>query len=248
MDEFILILWARLVGGFAQAPPLQPSPLELGLALVAAALLVVPNVIWQTTGVFVTVVHELGHAAAATLTGRFVTGIKIRLNQSGETLSYGRTEGPGVAWAIFWGYPVPALVGSGLLWAALAGWAPFTLSLGTLILIGSIAAIRNWAGLVITLGSAGVAGLLLWLGTADALGHFTLALGLALLAGAARAWLNLVQIHSSRPDELETSDANILGRSTGTPDGLWLGLFAVVIAGAWLFGGLTLAASILPHR
>lgn len=248
MEEFLLTLWQRFIAGFAQAPPLQPSLLELGLALLVAALLTVPNVIWRTSGVFLTIVHEFGHAAAAMMTGRWVTGIKLRLDQSGSTLSYGRAEGPGVVWTLFFGYPVPAILGSGLLWAALAGWAPFTLSLGALILVGSLAAIRNWAGLLVTASSIGVSGLMVWFGSATVVGHFTLALGLALLAGAVRDWLNLAQVHASRPVELETSDASILAQATRTPAGLWLGLFAVVIAAAWLFAGVTLASTQFPHR
>lgn len=245
LEEFLLTLWQRLFAGFAQAPPLQPSLPELGLAALVATLATLPNVIWKVFGVFLTIVHECGHAAAAMMTGRWVTGIKIRLDQSGETRAYGRVEGPGVAWTLFFGYPAPAILGSGILWAALAGWAPAALSLGSLILVAGLAAIRNWAGLLVTAGVAGVAGVLVWFGSAIVVGQFTLALGLALLAGAVRAWLNLARIHAHRPDELETSDAFMLAQATGTPAGMWLSLFAASIFASSVFGGITLAGSLL---
>lgn len=245
MEEFLLTLSQRLFAGFAQAPPPQPSLPELGLAAVVATLATVPNVIRKVFGVFLTIVHECGHAAAAMMTGQWVTGIKIRLDQSGETRTYGRVEGPGVAWTLFFGYPAPAILGSGILWAALAGWAPAALSLGSLILVAGLAAIRNWAGLLVTAGAVGIGRLLIWLGSAEIIGHFTLCLGLALLAGAARGWLILFQIHADRPDALETSDAFMLARATGTPAGIWLSLFAIVIGAAWLFAGVTLAGSLL---
>lgn len=196
-------------------------------------------------GLFVSLVHELGHVAANLMTGRLVTGVKLRLDHSGTTASYGRMEGVALAWATFWGYPVPALVGAGLLWAALSGWAPLALSAGALILTASLLAVRNGTGLLVILGCCTIAGLLIALASPATVGHFTLFLGMALLIGSALAWFNLADIHANRPDEVETSDAHILSLQTAAPAAVWLTMFAVVIGAAWFFAGFSLAAGML---
>ena len=79
-----------------------------------AALLSVPGLTWQWFGLFATLVHELGHAIAAILTGRVVHGIRIRRNHSGDAMSSGR-PGFGTVVSGVLGYPAPAIVGAALL-------------------------------------------------------------------------------------------------------------------------------------
>jgi hypothetical protein len=62
------------------------------------------------------------------------------------------------------------------------------------------------------------------------LGHATLAIGIALLVGAVRDWLNVLSVHTRRRQLLGNSDAYILSRRTGLPSGVWLAGFALVIA------------------
>lgn len=38
-------------------------------------------------------VHELGHVGASIMTGRFVTGIRLRFDHSGTTVIYGKLGG-----------------------------------------------------------------------------------------------------------------------------------------------------------
>ena len=63
---------------------------EAALILLAAAALSIPNATWRYFGLFSTVVHELGHAFAALMTGRRVTGIRLNFDHSGLTTSFGR--------------------------------------------------------------------------------------------------------------------------------------------------------------
>jgi hypothetical protein len=224
----------KIVGGFVHGEPPAVSVLEIVIiALVAAAASITP-LTWKIFGLFVTVVHELGHVCANVMSGRFVTSIHLRFDHSGMTMSYGRLAGLGMVWSTFWGYPVPAVVGAVLVWATLAGWASFALSVGTLLLLVTLLGIRNWQGLLIILCSAGAALVFVWFATPELVGHVTLALGIALLVGAVRDWAKIVSVHTRRPEDIETSDAHILQQATGISSPIWLGLYASTIPGAWL--------------
>lgn len=210
-------LWAKIAGGFAHIEAPSVGILELLIAtLVAAAVSIIP-VTWRFFALFVTLVHELGHAVAGVMTGRIVTSIKLRFDHSGVTSSYGNLGGPGEVWCTFWGYPVPAVIGGALVWAGLSGWAPAALSIGAIVLLATVLVIRNWAGLAIVLSALAVSLALLLLASSEVLGHATVFLGIGLLAGSVRDWLKVLSLHTSRQDEIETSDAQILYRFTGVP-------------------------------
>lgn len=222
--------WERIVAGFTRSAPPSITATELLVILLAAAVLSVPRATWRYFGLFVTVVHELGHAFAALTTGRVLTGIRLNFDQSGTTSSFGRGR---AVWAGFWGYPVPALVGAALFWAGIHGWASAALSAGTILLVLTVLFIRNWQGLLIILGSVFAVSALVLFAPVALLAHFIVAIGAGLLVGAVRDWLNVVQVHLRRRHQLRHSDAFLLYRSTGVPSAVWLALFALVIAGGW---------------
>ncbi|HET8795334.1 MAG TPA: M50 family metallopeptidase [Arthrobacter sp.] len=230
----------RFLDGFTQAAPLVPSPLTLGLIVAAAVVLAVPAATWRYFGLFVTVVHELGHAFAALLTGQRLTGIKINSDQSGSTHSLGR-GGWRVVWSGFWGYPTPALVGGVLIWCALNGWHPAALSVSAVVILLTLLFVRNWYGVAVIFGCVLVSGALLLYADRTTLGYITLVLGIALVVGAVRDWLNVASVHARRRRELASSDAYILYRRTRIPAGLWLALFGTVIAAAAVFSVLSLS-------
>jgi hypothetical protein len=237
--------WGKIAGGFVHGEAPAVSILELVLVVLVAAAVSVPPVTWRFFALFVNVVHELGHACASIMTGRIVTGIKLRFDHSGTTMSYGRIGGISEVWATFWGYPVPAVVGAALVWTALTGWASAALSVSAIILLLTILAIRNWAGLAIISTAASVSVAMVWFASAEVLGHVTLALGIALLVGSVRDWVKVLSVHTSRRDELETSDAHILYRETGIPSPAWLVLFAVPILGAWFVAGSATVSAVM---
>ena len=71
-------LWSKITGGFTRTEGLEAQPWVL-LALVAgAAALSVPRATWRWFGMYVTFVHELGHAFAALTAGRRISGIELR--------------------------------------------------------------------------------------------------------------------------------------------------------------------------
>ncbi|MBP3035980.1 M50 family metallopeptidase [Arthrobacter sp. zg-ZUI100] len=223
--------FSKVASGFSRGAPLEAGWPVLALIIAAAAVLTVPRPVWRWFGLFVTFVHELGHAFAALTTGQVVKGIQLRFDHSGQMHSMGRSRFA-AAWTGFWGYPVPAVTGAVLVWAAFNGWAGFALSAGALIMLAALLFIRNAQGLLIAFGCAAVSVLLVWFAAPPVVSWVTLAVGIALLAGAVRDWLNVLSVHTSRRRSLQSSDAFILYQRTGVPSVIWLAAFAAVITGA----------------
>jgi hypothetical protein len=215
------------------APLDVSTPLLVGIVVVAA-LLSIPRFTWRWFGLFATLVHELGHAFAALLSGRVVNGIRIRRDHSGDAMTTGR-GGFGTVLSGVFGYPAPAIVGAALLWSVFNGYTALALLVGGIILVLTVLVIRNLFGVLVVLGSAGVAALLWFYATAEVQGHALLVLGVALLVGSVRGLATVVGVHTSRRAQLRTSDAYILYRRTGVPSPVWLAIFTVLIAGSLVF-------------
>lgn len=221
--------WNRILDGFARAEPPEITAVELAIMVLAAAALSIPRPTWRFFGLFTTVVHELGHAFAALMTGRVLKGITLTMDHAGTTTTIGR-PGWRAAWSGFWGYPTPAVLGATLVWAGVGGWGPAALSVGALILLAALLFIRNGGGLLILLGAVAISAVLVLALPAAFTGHVVIALGLALLVGSVRDLGKVISVHLRRRRELQSSDAFLLYRSTGVPSPVWLLLFAVVIA------------------
>jgi hypothetical protein len=206
------------------------------VAIVAlAAVLSIPRATWRWFGLFTTLVHELGHAVAAVLSGRFVSGIRIHRNHSGAATSSGRGVGGTVISGIF-GYPAPAIVGAALVWSVFTGYTSLALIVGGAVLVVTLVVVRNLFGVLVVLASAAVA-VALWLWAPPELqGYSLLVLGIALLVGAVRGLVTVVGVHTSRRAQLRTSDAYLLYTRTGVPSPVWLTLFALIIGACVVFG------------
>ncbi|MGO4690547.1 M50 family metallopeptidase [Glaciibacter sp. 2TAF33] len=227
---FTALDWPTLLSPTA---PVDVSPGILLGILVAAAALSIPPVTWRWFGLFTTLVHELGHAVAAILTGRVVHGIRIRRNHSGDALSSGRGI-LGVVISGMLGYPAPAIVGAAQLWSVFNGYTALALFAGGVVLVVTILVIRNLFGILVVLASAAVSTLLWFYATPAVQSYALLVLGSALLVGAVRGLGTVVGVHVGRRDQLPTSDAYLLYRRTGVPSPVWLALFAIVIGGCML--------------
>ena len=221
-----MIDWSTL---FSPAEPVDVSTTVLVVVILVAAVLSIPRATWQWFGLFTTLVHELGHAVAAILTGRFVHGIRIRRNHSGDAMSSG--SGAAVLSGVM-GYPAPAVVGALQVWAVFEGYAAIALFVGGVVLVLTILVIRNLFGVLVVLVSAGVAALLWFYATPEVQGYALLVLGVALLVGAVRGLVTVVGVHTSRRNQLQTSDAYLLYKRTGVPSPVWLLIFAILIAAA----------------
>ncbi|MDJ0333976.1 M50 family metallopeptidase [Salinibacterium sp. G-O1] len=221
MDDFL--------DSLARTPPVEISPTLLIVLVAVAAALSIPQPIWKWFGLFTTLVHELGHAIGAILTGRFVHGMKIRMNHSGEAVSSGRGKlGAAISGSL--GYPAPAIVGAVQLWCVTQGYTALALFVGGIILILTLLVIRNLFGfLVVAVSAAASAALWLW-ATPTQQSYVLLVLAIALLVGSVRGLATVIGVHTRRRDKLGTSDAYLLFRRTGIPSAFWLLLFSALIA------------------
>ncbi len=221
-------LWSRVVA----VQPLPSTSVVLGTAVVAVALVLVPW-LWRVTRHLVTVAHEGGHAVAAVLSGRRLTGIRLHSDTSGLTVSRGRPRGPGMVVTLLAGYTGPALVGLGAA-ALLSTGRAVALLWGVLLLLALLLLqIRNLFGLwVVLVCGAGVFAVSWWLAPQW---QFAVALTLTfvLLLGAPRAVLELV---ASRRTGARTSDPDQLARLTHLPAGAWVGILTLVTVGAGVLG------------
>ncbi|MFP7761352.1 M50 family metallopeptidase [Marisediminicola sp. LYQ85] len=209
-------------------------PTVLAAALVAAALVSVPNATWRYFGLFTTLVHELGHAVAGVLTGRTVRGIRIRRNHSGEALSSGRGTASAVVSGVF-GYPAPAIVGAAQLWSVFAGYPSLALFAGGVVLVVTLLVIRNLFGVLVVLASIAASAVLWFFATPEWQSYALLVLGVALLVGSVRALVGVASVHVRHRSRLSSSDAYLLARRTGVPSAVWLVLFALIIGASCVF-------------
>jgi len=212
----------------ARTTPVEISPTLLIVIVAAAAILSIPQPIWKWFGLFTTLVHELGHAIGAILTGRFVHGMKIRMNHSGEAVSSGRGKlGSAISGSL--GYPAPAIVGAIQLWCVTQGYTAIALFVGGAILVLTLLVIRNLFGfLVVAISAAASAALWLW-ATPEQQSYVLLAIAIALLVGSVRGLATVVGVHTRRREQLSTSDAYLLFKRTGIPSIVWLLLFSALI-------------------
>lgn len=186
---------------------------------------------WQYAGYPVTILHELGHALAALSVGFRLRGITINADMSGATNVWARGRFR-TMWTLWWGYPTPAVVGAGLIWAAGNGWARVALAVLVIGLVLVFLLSRSWLTVGIVLLSAAVLGLLAWYGSDVVVTLVVASLAWLLVIGALRALWSVVRAHTSRRG-LQRSDAYLLGRQVRfVPGPVWLLTFAVVIAAA----------------
>lgn len=208
--------------------------LILAALLAALAAVAIPQ-FWYTLRIGVTLVHEFGHALVGLAVGRRFTGFVVRGDMSGETVTVGRGSGPGLVLTTWAGYPAPALLGTGLIVAAVHGWASVVLTAVLVVLIISIVRIRSWLTawvLVVTLAAGGA----LWWWRADKIQATVLvAAGAFLLVGA---WRQCWAVSRSRN---QSSDPAQLARLTRIPKVLWLVGFWLVIAASTLGAAWVLA-------
>ncbi|MEH6780506.1 MAG: M50 family metallopeptidase [Rhodoglobus sp.] len=217
-----------LLNSLARTTPVDVSPTLLIVIVAAAAVLSIPQPIWKWFGLFTTLVHELGHAVGAILTGRFVHGMKIRMNHSGEAVSSGRGKlGSVISGSL--GYPAPAIVGAAQLWCVTQGYTAAALFVGGIILVLTLLVIRNLFGfLVVAVSAAASAALWVW-ATPEQQSYVLLVIAIALLVGSVRGLATVIGVHTRRRDQLNTSDAYLLFKRTGIPSVFWLLVFAALI-------------------
>ncbi len=212
---------------------------ELAIVMTAAAAVVVfvPG-FWRVARHLLTIVHEGGHATAALVSGRKLSGIKLHADTSGLTVSRGRTRGPGMMLTAIAGYPAPALAGLG--GAVLISLERDLLALwsGLVLLALLLLQIRNFFGLYVVLVATVLLVAVTWWGSATVHGLAAWGLTAFLLLGAPRGVVEL-QIARRRHGG-GTSDADLLARITPLPAIVWVGVMLLLTLGCAAGGAVLL--------
>ena len=225
-----------IVGGLGQqagglwqhalsAQPLPPRWLVLGSGVLALAV-VVSSRAWPLARTVVTIVHEGGHALVALATGRRLAGVRLYRNTSGETVSAGRADGPGIGLTMAAGYPAPSLLGVGAAALLAIGHLTGMLLLSLVLLTGLAVAVRNVYGMLAVLVTAGAVAAVCLYAPAVVQAGFGYAVTWFLLLGGVRPVLELQR--DRRRGRTRRSDADQLARLTRVPGGAWVLIFGIV--------------------
>lgn len=214
--------------------PSVPLVLTTGACALLAVLI---DSVWRWSRSVVTIVHEAGHAVAAVLTGRRLTGIHLHSDTSGLTLSVGKPSGIGMVVTAAAGYLSPSLVG--LAGVALLAFDQVTIMLwgGAGVLVAMLCMVRNAYGAVLLVATGGVVVAVSLYASANVQAAFGYGMTWFLLLGAVRPIAELWRQRRRRPGG--TSDADLLARLTFVPATVWVLVFglatsAALGAGAWL--------------
>jgi hypothetical protein len=209
---------------------------RLLIVLAVALALIVVGPLWRAVRLVVTLVHELGHAVVGVLVGRRFTGFVLRGDMSGHAVTRGPVRGPGRVASTWAGYPMPALLGAAMVWAAGRGWSAPVITAGLVVLLFALVRVRSALTVVVmTVAIAGSA--TLWWWRDDTLQPQVLVgLGVVLVVGA---WRHLGAVLR---DGSRGSDPGVLSSLTHLPRVVWNASFVVVCALAtWVVGSEVVA-------
>lgn len=200
----------------------------------AALVIVMIDGLWRRARNVVTIVHEGGHAMAALLTGRRLTGIRLHSDTSGLTVSVGKPHGPGMVLTAAAGYVTPSLVG--LVGVGLLAFDQVTIMLwaATVVLAGMLIMVRNLYGVVSLVVTGAAVVTVSQLASPDVQAAFGYGMVWFLLLGGVRPVGELWRQRRRQPGA--RTDADHLARLTHLPAAVWVGLFGAVTLGALAAG------------
>jgi hypothetical protein len=238
-------LWDRLLG----AQP-DPPPLLVLITALLALVVVVTRLPWRIARNAITIAHEGGHALAAVLTGRRLTGIRLHSDTSGLTLSAGRPSGPGMIFTLLFGYIAPSLVGLAGAWLLGGNRITLLLWIAVVLLLAILIMIRNVFGAVSIVVTTAIVLAVSWYASPQVQAAFAYAGVWFLLIGGVRPVRELQQLRSR--GRMPESDADQLAHVTHLPAIFWVAVFGLVnvaalvlgvflLGGQWLDGSLSLS-------
>ncbi len=207
------------------------------MALITGAVVLLTAVpgIWRVTRQAATIVHEMGHVFASLLSGRRVSGIRLRTDTSGVTVSRGRPQGPGLLLTFLAGYPAPGLLALGLTWLGASGHAGAALTVYQVILLLALLLSRNLVGIVSCLAAVLLTGVIWWQNDPQLVGYTVVALGVFYALAGVRGTLDVWRVHLTarrRPRaQVAGTDASRAARAWGflpLPAPVWLLLFLLI--------------------
>jgi hypothetical protein len=217
-----------------------PDSRSILVSILISLLLVLITPIWRISRNAITIAHEGGHAVAALLTGRKLSGVQLHSDTSGVTVSYGKTSGFGYWLTCFAGYLAPALWGMGCAALVSAGYATGALWLLVVLLALLLTRIRNGYGvLCVVLALLSVIALSWW-GSADLRLLAATVLAGFLLFGSIRPLIEL-QIQRSQ-GRAGQSDADQLARLTHVSALVWIALWFLLACGALILSAQWISA------
>jgi Peptidase M50B-like len=239
----VAVFWDRVIEA-QSAPP----GWAVAASAVVALLIVASPQFWRLTRIAITIAHESGHAAASLLSGRKLEGIRLHADTSGETISRGRRNGPGIIVTALAGYVTPPLLGVGAAGLLAAHRVNLLLSLLLVLLAVTLLLMRNWYGVLAVLITGGALFAVIWLASpavravsAYAVAWFLLFGGVRPVAELARTRTKAVRLPPGRRlaagrSGPGMSDADQLAWLTRIPAGVWVALFALVAIAAVILG------------
>lgn len=219
-------IWERAT---AVHEPLAAKPFAAS-ALVALGLVVLA---WRQIRILITICHEAGHAVIGVLVGRRLSGIKLRADTSGVTVSRGKPTGPGMVATVFAGYPAASVVGLAAAWVISVGHAAAVLW-GSVVLLGvMLLSIRNLYGWFVVIVGGVVVALVSWYASDGAVAMLAYWFTLLFLIGGPRPVIEVMRQASPQ------SDPGQLAQLTHIPRAVWGFVWFVITLGC-LAGGLWL--------
>ena len=214
---------------------LDPSSTLVVVTGLCAMVVVLQQAAWRLARGVVTIVHEGGHAVAALMSGRRLTGIRLHSDTSGVTLSIGKPSGPGMVATVAAGYVSPSLVGLAGVGLLALDQVTVMLWAGTALLLGMLLMIRNLYGaLSLLVTGAALVGISLY-ASAELQAAFGYGIVWFLLLGGVRPVGELYVSRRRHPGR--RTDADQLARITHVPATMWVFLFGLVTLGALAAGG-----------
>jgi len=230
-------IWDRV----AARQPVPDASFVLAAGLVALVLVLLPAT-WPRVRLGITVVHEAGHAVAAVLVGRRLSGIRLHSDTSGLTVSRGKPRGPGMVAMLAAGYLAPALLGLLAAYLLGAGRAVGLLWLLVVLLAALLVWVRNGYGLLVLLLLGGGLFALTWWGSAQAQSVTAYLVTWLLLLAAPRPLLELLGRDRRRS---RTSDPAQLATLTHVPAVVWTLLLLLASCGGLVLGVSMLAPELV---
>lgn len=206
----------------------QPDPPAALIAITGAVALfvVVVRPLWRLARNGITIAHEGGHALAAVLVGRRLSGIRLHSDTSGLTVSRGRPTGPGMVLTLLAGYPAPSLLGLGAVGLLATGRITLLLWASLLLLFAVLIMVRNLYGLLTVLVAGGAIFVVSWFTEPAVQAAFAYGFAWFLLLGGVRPVTELQALRWR--GRARDSDADQLARLTWLPGIVWVFLFGLI--------------------
>lgn len=217
-----------------------PEPLPLILITLATLAITIPYPIWKPTRQAATIIHEIGHAVIARISGRKIAGIKLHTDTSGVTLTEGKQGGLGFILTLMAGYTAPTTLGTAMIWATTNNYAGAALTLLTAVLALAFFYTRNILA-ILCIGAAALGSAWLWFNASAPIVTYTvLAIGVFLVIAGIRCCFDLSKAHQEKTgstDAEQLADATFL-----IPSIAWVGFFHL-----WAIAGIAVSFLNLLH-